>query len=292
MYESTLVQTRHGAGDPTCRIGESDYARALFTPAGPGVVTVRLVSPDARRAVVETHGPAADWLMDRHRDMLGLNDPLPSLQPVHDSVAEAQKRHGELRLARTRSPYQDLLMAVLGQRITAHDATRQWRRLVLAHGSPAPGPVGLMLPPAPGLLESLPYWLLHGFGIERRRAVALQQVARHADWLSVLADSDTDTPGDLTRSLLRIPGIGPWSAAVAGGTAFGDPDAVRVGDFHVKNTVAWALAGRPRGSDQEMLELLEPYAGQRERVVRWLQAAGWRAPRHGPGRRNVDMSRF
>ena len=46
--------------------------------------------------------------------------------------------------------------------------------------------------------------------------------------------------------------------------------------------VAWALAGEPRGTDERMLELLEPYRGQRGRVVRLLELAGIAAPRYGP----------
>ncbi len=46
--------------------------------------------------------------------------------------------------------------------------------------------------------------------------------------------------------------------------------------------VAWALAGEARGTDERMLELLEPYRGQRGRVLRLLELAGVRAPRYGP----------
>ena len=42
---------------------------------------------------------------------------------------------------------------------------------------------------------------------------------------------------------------------------FGDPDAVSVGDYHIPNMVAWALAGDARGTDEHMLELLAPFAG-------------------------------
>ena len=63
---------------------------------------------------------------------------------------------------------------------------------------------------------------------------------------------------------------------------FGDPDAVSVGDFHLPNLVAWALAGEPRGTDDRMLELLEPYRGQRGRVIRLLELGGFGAPRYGP----------
>ena len=74
--------------------------------------------------------------------------------------------------------------------------------------------------------------------------------------------------------LRAIPGIGPWTAAEVGIRAFGDPDAVSVGDFHLPNMVAWALAGEPRGTDERMLELLEPYRGQRGRVLRLLELSG------------------
>ena len=55
-----------------------------------------------------------------------------------------------------------------------------------------------------------------------------------------------------------------------------------VGDFHLPNLVAYALAGEPRGDDARMLELLEPYRGQRARVMRLLELSGIRPPRYGP----------
>jgi 3-methyladenine DNA glycosylase/8-oxoguanine DNA glycosylase len=64
--------------------------------------------------------------------------------------------------------------------------------------------------------------------------------------------------------------------------AFGDPDAVSLGDFHLPHMVCWVLAAEPRGDDARMLELLEPYRGQRARVVRIIELAGVHAPRYGP----------
>jgi 3-methyladenine DNA glycosylase/8-oxoguanine DNA glycosylase len=82
--------------------------------------------------------------------------------------------------------------------------------------------------------------------------------------------------------LWSVPGIGPWTVAEVARVAFGDPDAISVGDFHVPNLVAWALAGEARADDARMLELLEPYRGQRGRVQRLLEASGIRPPRYGP----------
>ena len=64
--------------------------------------------------------------------------------------------------------------------------------------------------------------------------------------------------------------------------ALGDADAVSVGDFHLPNVVCWALAHEPRGTDERMLELLEPYRGHRGRVQALLEAGNVAAPAFGP----------
>jgi hypothetical protein len=50
----------------------------------------------------------------------------------------------------------------------------------------------------------------------------------------------------------------------------------------VPNTVTWTLAGEPRGTDARMLELLEPYRGQRGRVQLLLEASHIAPPAYGP----------
>jgi 3-methyladenine DNA glycosylase/8-oxoguanine DNA glycosylase len=69
----------------------------------------------------------------------------------------------------------------------------------------------------------------------------------------------------------------------------GDPDAVSTGDFHLPNTVAWLFRRRPRSNDAEMLELLEPYRGQRGRVLRLVMLSRTRAPKFGPKGRILDI---
>ncbi len=76
------------------------------------------------------------------------------------------------------------------------------------------------------------------------------------------------------------------------GIALGHPDEIPVGDFHLKNQVVNALTGRARGSDDEMLEVLSPWTGQRNRVVMLLLADGARAPAFGPRQRILPMHRW
>jgi 3-methyladenine DNA glycosylase/8-oxoguanine DNA glycosylase len=138
------------------------------------------------------------------------------------------------------------------------------------------------------VLAALPYHAFHPLGLERRRAELLRAVCREAPRLERIGAAaagpraSAEAREAAYAALRAFPGIGPWTAAEVGARAFGDPDAVSVGDFHLPNLVAWALAGEPRGTDERMLELLEPYRGQRGRVIRLLETSGTRAPRYGP----------
>jgi 3-methyladenine DNA glycosylase/8-oxoguanine DNA glycosylase len=155
-------------------------------------------------------------------------------------------------------------------------------------GEPAPGPGGLRLLPEPQLLASLGYYELHVVGVEKRRADALKRVAAHASRLEQLAS----LPGPALRAGLEaISGVGPWTSAEVARVTAGDADAVSVGDFHLKNLVAFALAGEPRGTDERMLELLEPFAGHRGRVCLLLEASGITAPKYGPRQRIQPLAR-
>jgi 3-methyladenine DNA glycosylase/8-oxoguanine DNA glycosylase len=148
-----------------------------------------------------------------------------------------------------------------------------------ALGEPAPGPAGLRLPPDPARIAETPYFRFHRFGVERRRAEVIRAVCGGAASLEALIDG---TPDEARVRLERFPGVGPWTSAEVRRLSFGDPDSVSVGDYHLPHVVAWALAGEERGTDERMLELLEPYRGQRGRVQRLLEASHISPPAFGP----------
>lgn len=287
--KTTLSALRNGRNDPTTIIGTDDFWRATLTPHGPATLWLRRVGPDT---AVQAFGPGAEWLLAKAPDVCGEHDEPPVLTVTHSVVREAQRRHGDVRLTRSGTPYHELIPAVLGQRVTAAEAAQQWRKLCESYGVTAPGPhPSLRLPPSPATMSRLPYHEFHRFGIERRRAETIRTVARHVDFLTSLADRAIDA-STATEQLTRLPGVGEWTAAVAGFVAFGDSDALAVGDFHLKNTVTFALTGRHRGTDEDMVQLLEPYRPHRGRVVRWLALDGWSAPKHGPRRRNLSIARL
>jgi 3-methyladenine DNA glycosylase/8-oxoguanine DNA glycosylase len=149
----------------------------------------------------------------------------------------------------------------------------------MATADPAPGDVGLHLPPDPERLATIPSWVLSKNGVVHRRAAALREAARHPKKIAGLVNA---TPEEARAFLEKLPGVGPWTTGEVCRIALGDPDAISVGDYHLPNIVAWAFAGEPRGTDERMLELLEPYRGQRGRVEILLEASGIGAPAFGP----------
>ena len=267
----TLGPLWRGSGDPSMRIEGAAVWRATNTPSGPA--TLRLARQESA-VVARAWGPGADDALASVPDLIGLNDAPERLVPRHALIAELVHRLPGLRLPRTNAVFEALLPAILEQKVTNTEAWRGHRGLLRTLS--APGPMALLLPPQPAAVAALPYFAFHRFGVERRRADVLRRAAAEVVRLEGAA------PEALFAHIRALPGIGPWTVAEVGRLAFGDPDALSVGDYHVPSLVAWLLAGERRGDDARMLELLEPYRGQRGRVQRLLEASGRRPPRHGP----------
>lgn len=272
----TLAPLRHGAGDPTIRFEPDGIWRTSRTPAGPATLHLRFVAGEVHATA---WGPGADVALDGVPRLLGADDDPDAFQPPPGLLRDLVGKRRGLRFGRCDWILGPLLPAICEQKVTGGEASRAYRGIVRAHGEPAPGPARLMVAPSPATLAGLPYWAYHPFGMEQRRADTIRRATGRAAWLEA---GLAGTPAEAMARVQQIPGIGPWTAAETVRNAMGDPDAVSVGDFHIPNMVAWALAGEPRGDDDRMLELLAPYAGQRARVIRLLEVSGIRAPRYGP----------
>jgi 3-methyladenine DNA glycosylase/8-oxoguanine DNA glycosylase len=275
---ATLFPLRRGYRDPTTRIRGTEAVRAVRTEDGPAVL--HLVSVRRSTVEVEAWGPGAARALGSAPGLVGALDDDAGFAPVHAVVADAWRRLRGVRLSRSGEVVQALIPAILEQKVTGQEARRAYAGLTRATGDLAPGPFrDLRLPPDPARVAGLGTFAFHPFGIERRRAELLRRVCADAAGLDALVAVE---PGAARARLLAFPGIGPWTTAEVARLALGDPDAVSVGDYHLPNLVAWALAGEARADDARMLELLEPYRGHRGRVQRLLEASGIAAPRFGP----------
>lgn len=285
----TLRPLYRGRADPTMRLADHQAERVGRNADGAYGLRIWRSGTDAEAEIrAAAWGPGADRALAWLPALLGLDDDDAGFDPDrHPVVARLARELRGLRIGRTGALLEALLPAILEQKVTGAEALHAYRGLIARYGEPAPGPLGLRLPPAPAILAALPYYDYHAVGLEQRRAELIRRVARDAPELERLAAGG---PGPLdprsfeaaSRQLQAYAGIGPWTAAEVLHRAMGDPDAVSVGDFHLPNLVAWALAREPRADDARMLALLEPWRGQRGRVIRLLEASGIAVPRFGP----------
>ena len=273
----TLFPLRRGTGDPTMRIEGREAWRAARTPEGPA--TLLLQQGDGRVRATGWGPGTPGGRSTTLPALIGAEDDLSAFEPRDDVMAQGVEG------APGRAPH-----AGAGRRahVDRRDPGAEGRRArgppsVAADddavSEPAPGEGGLLLPPDPSRVAELPYFRFHPWGVERRRAQVIRAVCARAASLEALADVP---PEDARRRLETIPGVGPWTSAEVARLSFGDPDAISVGDYHVPSLVTWALAGEPRGTDERMLELLEPYRGQRGRVQLLLEASHISPPAYGP----------
>ncbi|MCG5434486.1 DNA-3-methyladenine glycosylase 2 family protein [Mycobacterium sp. MYCO198283] len=276
----TLSPLKRGPGDPTYQV-DADGAiwKTSLLPSGP--VTARIARRGPAAVVGRMWGAGAAEFAERLPAFLGADDEPADFAPAEPTVAAAHRRVPHLRLGRTGQVLEALVPAVLEQRVTGADAFRAWRLLVTRYGTPAPGPAParMRVPPPAEVWRRVPSWEFHRANVDPGRARTVVGCAQRAASLERLCTRPAAAARD---ALTSLPGVGVWTAAEVAQRAFGDGDALSVGDYHLCKQVGWALTGRPV-DDATMIELLEPLRPHRYRAVRLLQAAGlMRMPRRGP----------
>ncbi|MDQ4091917.1 MAG: DNA-3-methyladenine glycosylase 2 family protein [Actinomycetota bacterium] len=273
---AVLAPLRRGRGDPTMRVdADATVWRASTTPAGAATLALRR---DNGTVHATAWGPGATWALDGLPALLGADDDDSAFVAHHGLISQARHRMPGLRLGATYRVWDVLVPAVLEQKVTGIEARRSWRELCWRFGQRAPGPGELRVPPSPAAVRAIPDWEWHRAGVDharRRTLLAAAAVAHRLEGAVALS-------GKAGRDLLRkVPGIGIWTAAEVAQRAWGDADAVSVGDFHIPSVVGYALLGKPL-DDEGMLGVLAPYLPQRHRAVRYIEASGFRRPRFGP----------
>jgi 3-methyladenine DNA glycosylase/8-oxoguanine DNA glycosylase len=271
-----LSPHKRGGGDPAYRqTPDGAIWRTCRTPAGPATLRVSVAGGRVRG---QAWGPGAEWVLDAMPALLGAEDDPSGFEARHDVVREMQRRHAGLRIGRTGLVMEALVPAVLEQKVVGREAWRAWRWLLRRYGDPAPGPApeGMRVIPEPSVWREIPHWDWHRSGAEAVRARTIATAAWHAAKLEAAATSE-----ELDRMLRALPGVGVWTSAEVRQRAFGDPDALSVGDYHLAKIVGYALTGE-KTDDPGMLRLLEPYRGHRHRAGLLLSLTGLRPPARGP----------
>jgi len=270
-----LVQ---GRGDPTIRRDADGWWLTLRLASGTATLRLR---EGADGVDASAWGAGAAEAIGGVPTLLGAADDASGFEPGrHPLVARLHRENPGLRLARTGRVLPALVPSVLGQKVTGVEAKSAWRVLVTRHGEAPPGPAphGMRVVPTAAVWRRIPSWEWHRAGVGPQRSDTLMRVFAVADALERTAALPSAEAG---RRMRTVVGLGAWTVAETLQRSHGDPDAVSVGDLHLCKRVGTALAGY-RVDDDGMLELLEPWHGHRQRVVRLIEAAGIGYERHGP----------
>ncbi|WP_415952641.1 DNA-3-methyladenine glycosylase family protein [Streptomyces sp. KLOTTS4A1] len=280
---------RRGPADPTFRVTHGTVWRATRTPEGPATLRT---TESAGRIEAEAWGPGQDWLLDRLPELLGEQDDPAAFAPRHRLLAESHRRRPGLRLLRTGLVMESLIPSVLEQKVTTDEAYRAWRLLIRKYGEQAPGPDGmpdLHVMPEPRTWRMIPSWDWHRAGVDNKRAQTILRAVRVAPRLE---EAMALGPQAARERLELVPGIGPWTSAETVQRSHGAPDEVTTGDLHLPGIIGYALAGERDADDARMLELLEPYRGQRHRAARYILLTGRTPPRRTPKMPKTDIGRL
>lgn len=275
---ATVRHQRRGARDPTMTTDGPVIWRASRTPEGVATLALREVSPGIIRAAA--WGPGAAWALAQLPALCGATDDPRAFDPLgHPLLADVHHRNQGLRLSRTDLVFDALMSAIFEQKVTGVQAFGAWRHIVTRFGERAPGPtpIPLFAPPSIDGWRRIPSWAWHRAGVEPPQSRTAALAARRGEALVRALDT---RPHEAERTLVSLPGVGPWTSAETRARAYADPDAVSVGDFHLAHEVGYALTGS-RTDDAGMLELLAPWTGQRQRVIRLIRASGAQEPRRG-----------
>ncbi len=276
----TMAPLIRGAWDPTHRWVGAELWRTTNTPVGPA--TLHLVQRGDQISAT-AWGPGAAHAIAGVPELCGDGDDWSELDlSPHPYLREILRGMPGLRLTRTNAVFEALMAAIIEQKVTSIEARHSWRVLLTKFGAEAPGPApqGMRVFPTAQVWRRIPSWEWHKAGVTPQRSDTAMRACAVAESLE-----RTLTVGrggvEVAAKLRTVVGVGVWTAAETTQRSHGDPDSPSVGDYHLPSIVGYALIGRAV-DDDGMLELLAPYAGHRQRVMRLIEATGIRAPMRGP----------
>jgi 3-methyladenine DNA glycosylase/8-oxoguanine DNA glycosylase len=271
FYRSFSMQ-RLGPHDPTAALSGDCFRKAFFYLGDPAALEI-CRDGECRALQVSAYGEHCEELLGETVTGLQQDDSYAAFSTEDTGILRLHWRLPGLRLLRVPWLYDMTCSAILQQRIRTVDAMRDWRRIVYRWGADAP--LGLRAFPPAEVLAHVPMFELERLGMDPRRARTLLTFAKESRLVGFKSGMSF---ADLRKYLLRVPGIGPWTTESVLGYGAGDTDAAIPGDLHLPRVVCYGLAGEFGGSDERMMELLEPFRGHRFRIIRLISASGLDVP--------------
>lgn len=192
-----------------------------------GLPVVRRVRQEGNSIAIEATsdpGSNASWLARTFRVH-------PSIDRWDDSViASLANRYPGLRSYTDGSLFAGLVTSIIGQSISIASAMSVQRRLALSFhpGVEVDGRTLAPLPAAEDLADA-PVQLIRQSGVTWKRAEGLQAIAREAIAGNLPAEDEADL-AIVEKELVKLPMVGPWTAASTLLWGIGAADAFPKGD--------------------------------------------------------------
>jgi AraC family transcriptional regulator of adaptative response / DNA-3-methyladenine glycosylase II len=225
------------------------YRRSLRLPLGHAVVSLSAphTSDEAGPAYVEGELVLSDLrdlttAVARCRQLLDLDaDPIAVLEALQadPAVGPLVEATPGRRVPGAVDGFELAVRAVIGQQVSVAGARTVAGRLVLAAGETLPDTDGVVthLFPTPAALAQLAEESPAAFAMPAGRRRALGALAHAVEDGAVVLDAGAD-PDEVRRSLVALPGIGPWTAEYVAMRALRDPDAFMPTDLGIRRGAA------------------------------------------------------
>lgn len=200
--------------------------------AGTGALRLELALANGELAAVGAAVARCRRLSDLDADPVAI-DAVLGADPV---LGASVRRHPGLRVPGTVDGFELAVRAVVGQHVSVATARTLLGRLVAHYGTPVTDPSGELRAAFPSS-AALATADLAAIGLTRARAEALGQLAAQHAAGALQLEPGAGRPETL-GALLRLPGIGAWTAQYVAMRALADPDAFPAGDLVLRRAVA------------------------------------------------------
>jgi AraC family transcriptional regulator, regulatory protein of adaptative response / DNA-3-methyladenine glycosylase II len=215
------------------------YRRTLRLPHSPAVVELEAVSDYVRCELWLGDERDLAAAVERCRRLLDLDaDPeaIDSVLAADSLLRPLVRRHPGLRIPGSPDGAELALRAIVGQQISVAAARTIVGRIVATFGKPLTVPTGSLTHvfPAPEVVAEAD---LTRLGMPGPRQAAVKRLAAALATDEIALDAGADRSEARAR-LLKLPGIGPWTATYVCIRALRDPDAFMFTDLGVMRALS------------------------------------------------------
>ena len=192
-----------------------------------------------------------------------------------DPMAEFTGQFRGLGIAQSASPFEGLVLSILGQQIS-NQVARVIRDLLVDTLGKVVSVNGTDYRtfPSPATIADAGIDDLRGMKLSARKAEYISDIAESVASRSLDLDSLADMPDEsIVEELVSLRGVGPWTAHWLLIRAFGRPDGFPGGDLAIQRSLGALYNGGKRLTENEAVELSARWRPYRSYLVTYMFAA-------------------